>query len=341
MAKKMKTTQLRYIYEMTISSSPHVHSPVTTQTIMRDVLISLVPALVMSVVFFGFRALTVTLVSVAACVFFEWLYCKLMKINNKTYDLSACVTGVLLAFVCPVTIPYWTIILGAAFAILLVKMLFGGLGRNIVNPALAGRAFMFSWPVLMSTWIKVGFENAASPFRAVDVVTAATPLASMHGKEGFFDPAAGTLSDMFWGSIGGCIGETCVPALLIGFAYLLIRKVITPRIPVAYIGTVAILAFLFPLGNDRITWMLAQLFGGGLMLGAIFMATDYVTSPLTKLGQIVYGIGCGILTIMIRYFGGYNEGVSYAILIMNTTVVLLDRIGRPVKFGAPKKEAAK
>ena len=339
MAKKMKTTQLRYIYEMTISSSPHVHSPVTTQTIMRDVLIALAPALIGSVVFFGFRALTVTLVSVAACVFFEWLYSKLMKINNKTYDLSACVTGVLLAFVCPVTIPYWTIILGAAFAILLVKMLFGGLGRNIVNPALAGRAFMFSWPVLMSTWVKVGFENAANPFKAVDVVTAATPLAAMH--QGYIDESAGTIANMFWGNVGGCIGETSAFLLLLGFGYLLIRKVITPRIPVAYIGTVAILAFLFPMGNPRISWMLAQLFGGGLMLGALFMATDYVTSPVTKLGQIVFGIGCGALTMLIRYFGGYSEGVSYAILIMNCCVVLLDRIGRPVKFGAPKKEAAK
>ena len=339
MAKKMKTAQTRYFYEITIASSPHAHSPITTQTIMRDVLIGLAPALVMSIYFFGFRALTVTAVSVAACVFFEWLYCKMTKMHCKIYDLSACVTGVLLAFVCPVTIPYWTIVLGAAFAILLVKMLFGGLGKNIVNPALAGRAFMFSWPVLMSTWVKVGFENAAGLFSTADIVTAATPLAAMH--QGSFDPAAGTLADMFIGSIGGCIGETSAIALLIGFIYLLYRKVITARIPLAYIGTVAVLTFLFPMGNDRITWMAAQVLGGGLMLGAIFMATDYVTSPITKLGQIVYGIGCGVLTIMIRYFGGYNEGVSYAILIMNTCVVLLDRIGRPVKFGAPKKEAAK
>ena len=337
MAKKMKTAQLRYFYEMTISSSPHIHSPVTTQVIMRDVLIALVPALIASVVFFGFRALTVTLVSMAACVFFEWAWCKLMKINCKTYDLSACVTGMLLAFVCPVTIPYWTIILGDLFAIILVKMLFGGLGRNIVNPALAGRAFMFSWPVLMSTWVKVGFENAASPFKAVDVVTAATPLASMH--QGIMCEAS--IWDLFIGNVGGCIGETSALALLIGFGYLLLRKVITARIPLAYIGTVAVLTLLFPLGNDALPWMAAQVFGGGLMLGAIFMATDYVTSPLTKLGQIVYGIGCGVLTVLIRYFGGYNEGVSYAILCMNLTVVLLDRVGRPVKFGAPKKEAAK
>ena len=329
--------QMKYFYELTISSSPHVHSKTTTQTIMRDVLIALVPALVMSVVFFGFRALTVTAVSVLACWFFEKLYCKLMKIDDKTYDLSACVTGVLLAFVCPVTIPYWTIILGAAFAILLVKMLFGGLGRNIVNPALAGRAFMFSWPVLMSTWVKVGFGNAAGIFSTADAVTAATPLANMH--QGIM--CEESIWDLFIGNVGGCIGETSALALLIGFAYLLWRKVITVRIPLAYIGTVAVLTFLFPMGNDSIAWMAAHLFGGGLMLGAIFMATDYVTSPVTKLGQIIYGIGCGVLTVLIRYFGGYNEGVSYAILCMNACVVLLDKIGRPEKFGAPKKEAAK
>lgn len=329
--------QMKYFYELTISSSPHAHSPITTQTIMRDVLIALAPALLGSIYFFGFRALTVTLVSVCACVFFEWAYCKLTHKHCKIYDLSACVTGVLLAYVCPVTIPYWTIILGDLFAIVLVKMLFGGLGHNIVNPALAGRAFLFSWPVLMSTWVKVGFENAAGLISSADAVTAATPLANMH--QGLMPDAS--IADLFFGNVGGCLGETSALLLLIGFAYLLYRNVITARIPLAYMGTVAVLAFLFPLGNDRIAWTAAQLFGGGLMLGAIFMATDYVTSPVTKLGQIVYGIGCGVLTILIRYFGGYNEGVSYAILVMNCCVVLLDRIGRPVKFGAPKKEAAK
>jgi electron transport complex protein RnfD len=329
--------QMKYYYELTISSSPHVHSPVTTQTIMRDVLIALCPALIGSVYFFGFRALMVTLVSVSACVFFEWLWCKLMKQSCKVYDLSACVTGVLLAFVCPPTIPYWTIILGDLFAIILVKMLFGGIGKNIVNPALAGRAFMFSWPVAMSTWVKVGLEHAANPFTTVDIVTEATPLAAMHQGQ----LPAQSILDMFLGNVGGCIGETSALLLLIGFVYLLVRKVITARIPLAYIGTVAILSFLFPMGNDRVTWMAAQLFSGGLMLGAIFMATDYVTSPITKLGQVIYGIGCGVLTILIRYFGGYSEGVSYAILVMNCCVVLLDRIGRPAKFGAPRKEAAK
>ncbi len=337
--------QMKYYYELTISSSPHVHSPVTTPVIMRDVLIALAPALVGSVVFFGIRALLVTIISVLSCYVFEKLWVKLMKQDDKTYDLSAVVTGVLLAFVCPPTIEYWMIVLGAAFAILLVKMLFGGIGRNIVNPALAGRAFMFSWPVAMSTWIKPGFSNAASIFQSTndvlaDGMTAATPLAAMH--QGQLPEAS--LLDMFWGNIGGCIGETSVILLLVGFVYLLVRKVITARIPLAYIGTVAVLTFLFPMGNDRLTWMAAQLCGGGLMLGAIFMATDYVTSPITKLGQLVYGIGCGVLTVMIRYFGGYNEGVSYAILIMNACVVLLDRIGRPTKYGAPpkvKKEAAK
>jgi electron transport complex protein RnfD len=329
--------QMKYFYELTISSSPHAHSPVTTQTIMRDVLIALVPALLGSIYFFGFRALLVTLVSAAACVFFEWGFCKVRKLHCKTYDLSAVVTGVLLAFVCPVTIPYWTIILGDFFAIVLVKMLFGGLGKNIVNPALAGRAFLFSWPVLMSNWVKVGFDNAAGLLSTADAVTAATPMSAMH--QGALPEES--ILDMFLGNIGGCIGETSALLLIIGFIYLLYRKVITARIPLAYIGTVAILAFLFPQGNDRIAWMAAQVFGGGLMLGAIFMATDYVTSPLTKLGQIVYGIGCGIITILIRYFGGYSEGVTYAILCMNACSVLLDKIGRPVKFGAPKKEAAK
>ena len=329
--------QMKYFYELTISSSPHVHTPVTTQTIMRDVLIALAPALVGSIVFFGFRALLVTLVSVAACLFWEWGWCRLMKVDCQISDLSAAVTGVLLAFVCPVTIPYWTIVLGAFFAIIVVKMLFGGLGKNIVNPALAGRAFMFSWPVLMSTWVKVGFENAAGILSTADAVTSATPLAALHQ---FQIPETSVMAS-FWGNVGGCIGETSAALLLVGFLYLLLRKVITPRIPVAFIGTVAVLTFLFPMGQSKIEWMLYQICSGGLMLGAIFMATDYVTSPLTHLGQIVYGIGCGVLTVLIRYFGGYPEGVSYAILCMNCCVVLLDRIGRPVRFGAPKKEAAK
>ena len=326
--------QMKYFYELTISSSPHAHSPVTTQTIMRDVLIALIPALLGSIYFFGFRALLVTLVSAAACVFFEWGFCKVRKLHCKTYDLSAVVTGVLLAFVCPVTIPYWTIILGDFFAIVLVKMLFGGLGKNIVNPALAGRAFLFSWPVLMSNWVKVGFDNAAGLLSTADAVTAATPMSAMH--QGALPEES--ILDMFLGNIGGCIGETSALLLIIGFIYLLYRKVITARIPLAYIGTVAILAFLFPQGNDRIAWMAAQVFGGGLMLGAIFMATDYATSPVTKPGQLIFGLGCGLLTCFIRRFGSYPEGVCYSILIMNCTTWLLDKYIRPVIYGAPKKE---
>ena len=332
--------QMKYFYELTISSSPHIHSPVTTKTIMRDVLIALAPALVGSVCFFGFRALFMTLLSAAACVFFEWAYCKLMKKDCKVYDLSAVVTGVLLSFVCPVSVPYWVLVIGDFFAIIIVKMLFGGIGRNLVNPALAGRAFLFSWPVAMSTWVPVGFQNSFGIFDTVtaDTVTSATPMGIMHQGS----MAGGDLWDLFIGNVGGCIGETSAALLLVGFAYLLIRKVISIRIPLAYIGTVALLAFLFPQGGaDRFAWMGAQVLGGGLLLGAIFMATDYVTSPVTRLGQVVYGIGCGVLTILIRYFGGYSEGVSYAILVMNCCVVLLDRIGRPVRFGAPKKEAGK
>ena len=329
--------QMKYFYELTISSSPHVHSKVTTQTIMRDVLIALIPALLGSVYFFGFRALMVTLVSAAACVLFEWAYCKLTKTHCKIYDLSAVVTGVLLAFVCPVTVPYWCIIIGDFFAIVVVKQLFGGVGRNIVNPALAARAFMFSWPVIMNTWVKVGFQNAAGLFSTADTVTAATPLAPMHQGQ---LPDSSVL-DLFLGNVGGCIGETSALLLLIGFGYLLIRKVVSLRIPAAFLGTVAVLTLLFPMGNDRLVWCGTQLCAGGVMLGALFMATDYVTSPVTKLGQVIFGIGCGVLTVVIRYFGGYNEGVSYAILVMNCCVVLLDRIGRPKKFGAPKKEAAR
>lgn len=324
--------QMKYFYELTIASSPHAHSPVTTPVIMRDVLIALTPALLGSCYVFGFRALMVTLVSMAACVFFEWAYCKLMKKPSSVYDGSALVTGMLLAFVCPVTIPYWTIILGDLFAIVLVKQLFGGIGCNFVNPALAGRAFLFSWPVLMSNWVKPGFANAPGILSTADVVTGATPLSAMH--QGAMPDVK--LLDLFLGNVGGCLGETSALLLLIGFAYLLIRKVVRPLIPLAYIGTVAVLTFLFPQGNDRLMWMAYQVLSGGLLLGALFMATDYVTSPVTDLGKLIFGFGCGVITVLIRYFGGYSEGVSYAILVMNACVVLLDKVGHPVKFGAPK-----
>ena len=330
-------SQMKYYYELTISSSPHAHNKTTTRNIMRDVLIALLPALAGSVYFFGFRALAVTLLSMLTCFVAEKLWCKLLKQNDKTYDLSALVTGMLLAFVCPPTIAYWQLMIGDLFAIIVVKMLYGGIGRNLFNPALAARAFLFSWPLAMSTWVKVGWENQAGLLDGADAVTAATPMAAMHR----YEMPADSILDMFLGNVGGCIGETSALLLLIGFAYLLARRIISPRIPLCYIGTAAVIAFLFPMGNDRLSWMAAQVFGGGLMLGAIFMATDYVTSPITKTGQILYAVGCGLLTMVIRYFGGYNEGVSYAILIMNACVVLLDRLGRPAKFGATGKEGVK
>lgn len=323
---------------LTISSSPHVHSPNSTRRLMFDVCLALVPALIAAIWYFGWRCLTVVMVSVAACVFFEWAYRKIMKKENACADLSAVVTGILLAFVCPPTIPYWVVILGALFAIVLVKQLFGGIGQNIVNPALAARAFLFSWPLFMNTWIRSGvhpavFSNPTSA--ALDGLTAATPLASMSaGKL----PAEDAL-DLFLGQTGGCIGEVCTAALLLGCVYLLLRRVITLRIPVSYLGTVAVLAFTFPLGGaNRLDWMLCQLLSGGLMLGALFMATDYTTSPVTHAGQIAYGVGCGVLTLLFRYFGSYPEGVTYAILIMNCCVGFFDKMGIPKRFGVIKKK---
>lgn len=320
---------------LTISCSPHVHAPDDTRSIMLDVVIALLPAMLGAMYFFGLRALMVMAVSVAASVLFEWLYRMLLKKDCTVGDCSAIVTGILLALVCPVTIPYWAIIIGDFFAIVVVKQLFGGIGCNFVNPALAGRAFLFSYPVLMSTWVKVGANLSIFGSNA-DAVTAATPLASLH--QGAL-PAEG-LIDCFIGSVGGSMGETSAILLLAGFLYLLVRKIISARIPLAYVLTVALLAFLFPRGNDRLVWMGYQVLTGGLLLGAIFMATDYATSPVTKLGQIIYGVGCGVITIAIRYFGAYAEGVSYAILIMNVAVFLLDKMGVPKRFGyvKPKKE---
>mgnify|MGYP005756651843 FL=1 len=323
---------------LTVSCSPHVHAPDGTRDIMLDVLIGLIPAMVGAVFTFGLRSLCVAAVSVAACIVFEFLYRKLLKKDTTIGDCSAVVTGLLLAMVCPVTIPYWTIIIGDFFAIVVVKQLFGGIGCNFLNPALAGRAFLFSYPVIMTTWV-APYTSLNLLGSNVDAVTAATPMSYLH--QGLLPDT--TLFDSFLGSVGGCMGETSAVLLLVGGVYLVVRKVISPRIPLAYIGTVAVIALLFPQGNDRLVWLGYQVLSGGLMLGAIFMATDYATSPVTKGGQIVYGIGCGLITMFIRYFGSYAEGVSYAILIMNIAVLLLDKIGVPKRFGyvKPGKEAAK
>ena len=317
------------------SSSPHIRSNEDTRSIMLDVIIALLPAMGWSIYCFGIKALVLTLVSVVSCVFFEWAYRKLMKKSCMVGDLSAVVTGMLLSFVCPVDLPWWVIIIGAFFSIVVVKQLYGGIGCNFLNPALAGRAFLLaSYATWMTTW--------AIPQIRPDVTSAATPMAIMkEGTEEAFTTLMSNYSigDMFMGKVGGSLGEVSALCLLVGGVYLLIRKVISWQIPVAYIGTVAVLTLIAaPAGMDNVQYMLYNVFGGGLMLGAIFMATDYATSPVTKPGQLIFGIGCGLLTCFIRRFGSYPEGVCYSILIMNCTTWLLDKYIRPVIYGAPKKE---
>ena len=314
--------------KLTVASSPHIRGNFRTNRIMLDVVLSLLPALGVGIWMLGIRALMVTLVCVAGAVASEFLYSLITRTRNTTLDCSAMVTGLLLAMTLPHTVPYWQAALGSVFAIIVVKALCGGLGQNIFNPALAARAFLLLiYPGGLTRYVSLG----------VDGVSSATPLHHMV-MPGLPEES---LLDMFLGRCPGSIGELSALALLIGGIYLVVRKVISVRIPLAYLGTVAVITFLFPKAGTNVEWMLYSLLSGGVMLGAIFMATDYATSPATAWGQVIFGIGCGVLTIAIRYFGGYNEGVSYAILIMNLCVVLLDKIGRPVKFGAPKKEAAK
>ena len=317
------------------SSSPHIRSNENTRSIMLDVIIAMLPALVWAIYNFGFKALISVVVSVVACLFWEWLYRKLLKKPQAIGDLSAVVTGMLLAFVCPPELPWWTLVIGAFFSIVVVKQLYGGIGCNFLNPALAGRAFLLaSYATWMTTW--------AIPQIRPDVTSAATPMAIMkEGTEEAFTTLMSNYSigDMFLGKVGGSLGEVSALCLLVGGVYLLIRKVISWQIPVAYIGTVAILTLIAaPAGIDNVQYMLYNVFGGGLMLGAIFMATDYATSPVTKPGQIIFGIGCGLLTCFIRRFGSYPEGVCYSILIMNCTTWLLDKYIRPTIYGAVKKE---
>jgi electron transport complex protein RnfD len=329
------------------SSNPHIRNNEDTRSIMLDVIIALVPALAWSIYRFGFRALFSALVSVASAMCWEWLYRKALKKPQMLGDLSAAVTGLLLAMVCPVTLPYWMLVVGNFFAIVIVKQLYGGLGKNFMNPALAGRAALVAcYSTQMTSWIAAG-EKAPLSLSGVDVVTAATPMALM--KSDFATlTATHSIGDMFIGWIGGSAGEISSMMLLIGGLYLIFRKVISWHIPVAYIGTVALLALLFPHGNDPVQYMLYSVCGGGLMLGAFFMATDYVTSPVTKKGQLIFGVGCGLLTVFIRTFGSYPEGVCYSILLMNCTVWIIDKHVKPVRFGvdpaaekAKAKEAAK
>ena len=323
--------------KLTISSSPHVRTEEGTSSIMLDVLIALVPALAVAAYMFGFRAILLTAVSVLGCLVFEWGYRRLMKKSNTIKDLSAAVTGVLIAYCIPVSAPFWVVLVGDFFAIVVVKQLFGGIGKNFVNPALAARAFLFSYPVVMSTWIAPLQYSSFFSVDVADAVTSATPLAVM--KQGLL-PENVTLLQAFFGQVGGSMGELSAFALLLGGIYLLLRRVISARIPLAYLLTVAVLTFIFPKGNDNLSWMLWNLCSGGLMLGAIFMATDYTTSPITPMGQLIYGVGCGLLTVFIRYFGGYAEGVSYAILLMNVCVWLIDKVTVPNRFGMTRERRA-
>ena len=322
---------------LTVSAAPHIRGKDNTRRLMLDVLIALAPALIAAVYFYGERALVLTVISVAACVVCEALICLVMRRPVSVGDLSAVVTVVLLAFSVPHSCPYWALVAGDAFAIIVVKGLVGGLGQNVFNPALAGRAFMMLlWP---STITRYGYTYVAPfEFGTADIVASSTPLQTM-ARSTLPDVS---IFDMFLGNgVLGCIGEVCNLALLIGLAWLLYRKVISWRIPVAYLGAVAVLTLVFSKGDDALAWMLYSVLGGGVMLGAIFMATDYATSPTLPVAQLVYGIGCGVLTVVIRYFGIFPEGVTYAILIMNACAWAFDKAFPIRRFGVVKGGAGK
>ncbi len=329
-----------------VSSSPHIKSDKTVSSVMRDVIIALTPAMLGAILFFSFRALVIIAVSVLSCVLFEFLYDVIFKKTRTINDLSAVVTGILLGFNMPVTVPIYLPVIGAAFAIIVVKMLYGGLGKNIANPALCGRIFLFlSFSSYMTTWIdaSTAVNNTAFSlplFSNVDVVSSATPLSYLKNADASIVSSV-PISSAFIGTVGGCLGETSAILLIIGGLYLLYKRVITWHIPVSYLATVAVITFIFPnmTGITRLQFMSYNLLCGGLMLGAIFMATDYATSPVTPKGRIIYGIGCGLLTVFIRYFGGYPEGVSFAILLMNFLTWFIDKHTIPTKFGGESKYA--
>ena len=312
--------------KLTVASSPHIRGNFRTNRIMLDVVLSLLPALGVGVYMLGIRALMIALICVAGAVASEFLYCLIARSRNTTLDCSAMVTGLLLAMTLPHTVPYWQAALGSVFAIIIAKCLCGGLGQNIFNPALTARAFlMFIYPVGLTRYAALN----------VDAVSSATPLHHMVMQ----DLPSESLLDMFLGRCPGSIGELSALALLIGGIYLVIRKVISVRIPLAYLGTVAAITVFFPMAGTNLEWMLYSLLSGGVMLGAIFMATDYATSPATAWGQIIFGVGCGALTVVFRYFGLYPEGVTYAILLMNALVWVIDRYTAPRRFGVRKGDA--
>lgn len=314
---------------LTVSPSPHQHSRVRVPRMMLDVIIALLPAYIFGVVWFGLRALLVGAVSVLACVLAEFVFEKILRRPVTIMDGSAAVTGLLIAMNVPVSIGIGMLIVADVFAMVLVKGLFGGLGKNIVNPALAARVFLFvSFPSAMASFA------CPSDILGADAVTTATPLAqikeagSVEGIE---------LIDLLIGKTGGCIGEVSALLLLLGGVYLLCRRVISWQIPTAYLGTVALFALLFTRAGGGLMMVPIELLSGGLMLGALFMATDYATSPVTPIGRLVFGVLCGLITVFIRYFGAYPEGVSFAILISNLLVFYIDRFTKPTPFGGGKK----
>ncbi|MBQ6569041.1 MAG: RnfABCDGE type electron transport complex subunit D [Clostridia bacterium] len=307
--------------KLLVTSSPHLRDGDTTQGIMLDVIIAMLPCLIASCFFFGMRSLMLTAVCVVSCVAAEYITRKIMKRDNTVADLSAVVTGMLLAFNLPVTLNPLFAVIGSVVAIVVAKQFFGGLGQNFVNPALVARiVLMVSFPQPMTTFVQPFWYRAGA-----DAVSTATPLSilSNGGDVSTIPPYI----DLLVGNRAGCLGETCALAIIFGGIYLVIRRVITPTIPVIYVGTVALGAVI--LGND----VAVQVLSGGLLLGAVFMATDYVTSPVTKWGRVIFAFGCGVLTVLIRQFGSLAEGVSYAILIMNILTPHIENLTRPRPFG--------
>ena len=311
---------------LTVASSPHIRGNFRTNRIMLDVVIALMPALAVGVCVHGLRAVLVTALSMACAVVFERLYSLVTKSRNTVSDCSALVTGLLLAMTLPVSVPLWQVVVGNFFAIVVVKALFGGLGQNIFNPALSARAFLM-----------LIYPAGLTRYPGLDGVTAATPLPHMVMPS----LPEESLLDMFLGICPGSIGEVSALALLAGGVYLVVRKVISPRIPLAYVGTVAVLSLIFHKTDSALLWMGYSVLSGGLLLGAIFMATDYATSPVTAKGQLIYGVACGVLTLLLRYFGIFPEGVTYAILLMNACVWVIDRFTPPPRFGVKKGGAGK
>lgn len=325
--------------KFTVSASPHVRGKATVRGIMLDVIIALVPSLIAGIIIFGPRAIMVTAVSVLVCLLSEYLTNKAFKRPNTLGDLSAVVTGILLAMNMPVTIPYWMLAIGAVVAIVVVKQFFGGIGQNFVNPALAGRIVM-----LMSfSGAMTNFPTAFAWRNSADAVTSATPLAQLGDVNscGFLIPdinvsqSIPSFTELFFGMHSGSIGEVCSVAILLGFIYLVARRVIGFAIPLSFVGSFALIMLIAGRGN--LNYMLYHILSGGLLLGAVFMATDYSTSPIGTRGKIIFGIGCGVVTAVIRLFGSLPEGVSYAILMMNVLVPLIERIALPKPFGTEKQ----